>query len=82
MAYTFVLTLLLLVNGVLLIVLKQRSKTEKPMGTLLILNNEADKESYVALEFSEKELFSHRDGDLVVFKIEHRNANTGYNEKR
>lgn len=82
MAYTFVLTLLLLVIGVLLIILKQRPKAEKPMGTLLILSNEADKESYVALEFSEKELLSHRDGDLVVFKIEHRNANTGYNEKR
>ncbi len=82
MAYTFVLTLLLLVNGILLLILKRRPKAEKPMGTLLILNNEADKESYVALEFSEKELFSHRDGDLVMFRIEHRNTNTGYNEER
>lgn len=75
MIYDFILVLSLLMNGILFFLATRKIPENKSIGTLLILSDDVSKESYVALEFSEKELFSHPDGDEVIFKIEHRNAN-------
>ena len=80
MKYIFcLLAISLFVNGVFF--LSWLTK-EKPIGKILVIKDDVDKELYFGLEVSCSQISSLPDGQIVLMQIEHRNFNTPSSEEK
>ena len=75
----YLLFISLLINGIFF--LSWLGK-EKPIGKILVIKDDVDKEVYFGLEVSCSQISSLPNGQIVLMQIEHRNFNTPSSEEK